>query len=96
MKNLFTNNIRRPRKLYLGQDYIMSWPYKKYMLCRFIQPTNKGYNFLNLETNKCILPRHLYPSKKFPENFWVNSLLSIDIYNPDNPVHICVHNNITP
>jgi hypothetical protein len=29
-------------------------------MCKFIQPTKCGFNFLNLNTNKCILRKHLY------------------------------------
>ena len=70
--------------LQLGRHYIVYWQnyggWKRKMVCKFIQPTKCGYNFLNLETNKCVLPRHLYPSKKHPDQklFWVNIDLKIE------------------
>lgn len=51
--------------LQLGEDYlIVTWGVKAEVF-RLIQPTQKGYNFLNLTTSKCLLKHHLYPSKKF-------------------------------
>lgn len=51
------------------------------MMCQFIQPTKCGFNFLNLNTNKCILKHHLYPSKcdyhKSGDWFWVNNRMII-------------------
>ena len=73
---------RIPVKLELGKDYLVYWSYMKKMNCRFIQPTRCGFNLLDLETNKCILPKHLYPSKC--ENhlnekwFWINRKLKIE------------------
>lgn len=34
----------------------------------FIKVTNKGYNFLNLRTNECILNRHIYQGRKLDGN----------------------------
>jgi hypothetical protein len=77
--------IRTPRKLKLGQDYIISWPSGKNMNCKLIQPTNKGYNFLNIDTHKCIMNNHMYPDKNYLNKkyanikmFWVNKRLSIN------------------
>lgn len=73
---------RRPRKLELGKHYVIWFDPKSKMMCKFIQPTKCGFNFLNLDTNKCVLNGHLYPSKC--ENhlsetwFWVNERLKID------------------
>jgi hypothetical protein len=65
---------RIPRKLKLGQDYIIYY-YTNKKICKFIQPkrcdfnflnlkTHKcDFNFLNLKTHKCELKQHLYPSK---------------------------------
>lgn len=51
-------------KLTLGVEYDLRWKSdKKSIRHKLIQVTDKGFNFLNLETNKCILKRHLYPSK---------------------------------
>ena len=54
---------RRPRKLKLGKYYMVRFKYGNMMLCKFIQPTKCGFNFLNITSNKCILRKHLYPSK---------------------------------
>lgn len=55
---------RTPRNLILGEVYtVMMWG-RKLTTCQFIQPTEKGYNFLDLETSKCILKHHIYPWKK--------------------------------
>lgn len=73
---------RLPQKLKLGKHYVVSFGYKKLIMCKFIQPTKCGFNFLNLDTNKCILGKHLYPSKC--ENhlsgdwFWINERMNID------------------
>lgn len=63
MKN--NNQIRRiPRQLKLGKHYAVHYaPFGKIYICKFIQPTKCGFNFLDLDTNKCILKHHLYPSK---------------------------------
>ena len=56
---------RKPVKLELGADYEVRWyRYTYTTICRFIKPTKCGFNLLNLETNKCILPTHLYKSKR--------------------------------
>ena len=39
------------------------------MTCRFIQVTQFGYNFLNEETNQCVLARHLYVPTKMRDNY---------------------------
>lgn len=50
-----------PRKFVLGGNYLMiGKTYERKV--RLIQPTLKGFNFLNLETNKCVFKNHLYPS----------------------------------
>ena len=73
---------RRPEKLKLGKHYIVSWGWKNKMVCKFIQPTKCGFNFLNLETNKCILKNHVYPSKcenhQSGDWYWFNKLLKIE------------------
>lgn len=52
-------------KLELGSDYSVGFGvYDRHIVdCKFIQVTEKGFNLLNLKTNKCILKRHLYISK---------------------------------
>ena len=73
---------RRPKKLKLGKHYVIWFGFQNKMMCKFIQPTKCGFNFLNLDTNKCILRQHLYPSKC--ENhlsgdwFWINERMNID------------------
>jgi hypothetical protein len=81
---------RIPIKLDLGKDYFIWWGWNSKLRrrvlyrCRLIQPTAKGFNFLNLETSKCMLPVHLYPSKHpnhIKDNntwFWVNSRMGIE------------------
>ena len=56
------------KELHLGQYYTIAYT-NKYMftypqvLCKFVKVTPKGYNLLNVKTNKCIMKKHLYPSK---------------------------------
>ena len=73
-------HVRRfPTELKLGSAYKLRWKNSWWlgdMNCIFIQPTKCGFNFLNLETHKCVLPHHLYPSKK-DGKFWVNENLII-------------------
>ena len=78
------NNIvkRRPKQLNFGSHYIVYYNYNNKMTCKFIQPTRCGFNFLDLNTNKCILKQHLYPSKcenHLSEDwFWINEYLNIE------------------
>jgi len=37
---------------------------RSHILCEFIKVTSKGFNFLNLETAKCMFKNHLY-SKRY-------------------------------
>jgi hypothetical protein len=54
-------------KLVLGEEFKVGVRLKNNFVigsvCRFIKVTPKGYNFLNLETNKVIFGRHFYPAK---------------------------------
>jgi len=54
--------------LVLGENFTIGVRLKNnYILgstCKFIKVTPKGYNFLNLETNKVIFSHHFYPSKE--------------------------------
>ena len=43
----------------LGEEYWVKWG-RKWVLCRFIKVTRKGFNLLNLETHKCLVRHHLY------------------------------------
>lgn len=58
-------NKRVFRNYTLGEVYLTSWyGGNKRMICKFIKVTEKGYNFLDVRTNTCILKQHLYRSKK--------------------------------
>ena len=54
-------------ELILGNDYVVFW--SNYHGCtpirtvKFIKVTAKGYNFLDLKTNTCVLKNHLYKNK---------------------------------
>ena len=51
------------KEMKLGSDYMVRLDGKWY-LCRFVKVTRKGFNLLDLKTNKCIIkPRHLYAPK---------------------------------
>jgi len=52
------------RNLKLGENYLVYYNYTKKLNCKLIKVTRKGYNLLNIDTNKCILRQHLYPSRK--------------------------------
>lgn len=84
MQNKFlTSNSRRPVKLTLGQEYIVSI-FGKSHYCLFIQTTTKGFNFLDLDTNKCILLHHLYVSKISSDETWFFVNCVINIYKNNN------------
>lgn len=63
MKYDFFSNKRLVR-IDLGEECLVSMWGKTPRHCKLIQPTPKGYNFLDLATNKCILTPHIYPYKK--------------------------------
>lgn len=55
------------RTLSLGDEYrVMTNSYNN-LHCKLIKVTPKGYNLLNIETNKCVLYPHIYPSK-YPQH----------------------------
>lgn len=61
----------------LGKEYLISsFPIKskkslhKARRVKLIKATAKGYNFLDVESNKCILKRHLYPNKSNQIVLW--------------------------
>ena len=77
-------NVKRvPVKLLLGTDYTVWFSYKHKKSCRFIKVTKCGYNLLNMDTNKCILKQHLYPSKYKNHSsgdwFFINEYLKIEV-----------------
>lgn len=59
-------------KLTLGQELKVLIGQKEISNCLFIKVTNKGFNILNLDTNRCILRKHAYArgmgGKEFPKN----------------------------
>jgi len=65
-------NVRRGNQFYtlkykefvLGEVYYLQWFNALPMRCKFIQVTQYGYNFLNEDTNVCVLSKHLYVPKK--------------------------------
>lgn len=68
----------RPIELILGEDYLVMMWGSGLKFCRFIKPTPKGYNFLDLDTSKCILKRHIYPATKIgPNMFFVHENMII-------------------
>ena len=67
----FTMN--KYKELELGAFYSFGPPEKGYRLFQFIKVTKLGYNFLDVETNCCVLRRHIYrtkASRKLGENFF--------------------------
>jgi hypothetical protein len=67
---------RKPIKLKLGEHYSVRFSWNRPRICKFIKVTDKGYNFLNLKTNKCILYARLYRSScewhKSDDWFWID------------------------
>lgn len=49
-------------------------------VCKFIRVTKTGYNFLNVDTGKCIFRKHWYKSKKTGEFFVHRSVSIKEIY----------------
>lgn len=72
---------RKPIKLKVGKKYNIFWAVDSIKTCVFIQPTEHGFNFLDIETNKCVLKQHVYPSRaenhKSGDWFWFNENLTI-------------------
>lgn len=80
MKNIY------PVKLEIGKHYILWFRLgsgaKYKMLCKFIQVTRCGYNFLNLDANKCVLKHHLYKIKNINYSsgnwFYISKTITIN------------------
>jgi hypothetical protein len=57
----------RPVKLELGSEYHMDAGYPRVfnniVRVKFIQPTEKGFNFIDIKTHKCVMTKHIYVSK---------------------------------
>ncbi len=77
MKTVFPRDFYR-MYVQLGELFLYKPHYKTQHIVKFIKVTPKGFNFLDIETHKCILLKHCYdPSwsgKKIPNNikqFWV-------------------------
>lgn len=79
------------RELILGETYMVGWSPDSMKEYKLIQPTKKGFNFLNLKTSKCLLKQHFYAKgfmiKPLPKNtqeyrfvIWVNGLRVYDAY----------------
>ena len=66
------------QKLSLGLLYSMTSKYQHTITVKFIKVTKTGYNFLNIETNKCVCKYHLYPFKKNKDMIF---LIPISYYN---------------
>lgn len=67
----------------LGKIYTFSFCYYSYhsFFVKFIQTTEKGFNLLDIRSNKCILKKHIYKNKydKFiiPEHWIIESGVKI-------------------
>ena len=73
---------RKSIELIVGKHYIVNLGKKNFEICKFIQTTKHGFNFLNLDTNKCFLKRHIYQNK-FDRSgktniFYINKFLQIN------------------
>ena len=56
----------REETFILGEDINILWGWhvnRRRVPCEFIKVTPKGFNFLNLETNKCVFKHHLYTKR---------------------------------
>ena len=81
------NFVNKPIKLSLGDQLVISMFGKALPNCVFIKVTRKGFNILNLDTNRTILKHHLYgkgmAGKEYPvrgnitHKFWVPSYMEI-------------------
>ena len=95
----FKNNFRGYyTTLSLGEEYIVTTRYFGKITgskaCRFIKVTTKGFNLLDLETNRTILKTHLYmkgmQGKEYPKSgpikgkFMVPEWVHIERFNKEN------------
>ena len=48
----------------LGDLYEVQYG-SRILLCKFIKVTNMGYNFLHINSNMCVYPKHLYIPRKW-------------------------------
>jgi len=80
--NYSLKNIR------LGDLYYFRFDFSRIThICKFIKVTRKGFNFLDVNTNQCVLKHHLYArgmaGKEFPKNIsevkvWIPSIFDIE------------------
>lgn len=60
----------QPVTLSIGDDLVVHYGNKCMPNCRFIKTTRKGFNILNLDTDRCVLKRPVYAKgmghKDFP------------------------------
>jgi hypothetical protein len=68
-----------PMFLEVGKHYILVIR-KKIIIAKFIKTTKKGFNFLNLNTNECIMKRHIYRFKNKYEDEYVENLYWVSKY----------------
>ena len=58
-------------KLSLGDNLTVTSSFGYKMRCRFVKVTPKGFNLLNLDTNRMVLKRHIYgigmAGKEYPK-----------------------------
>jgi len=74
-------------KLELGKYYILSVQLQNNWILesklRFIKVTQKGFNFLNEETHKCVFKNHFYCKNESME-FWLPKQIKIRNIYYDN------------
>jgi hypothetical protein len=56
----FSNARFYERTFNLGDDLVFIRGNKVHLNCRFVKVTRKGFNILDLDTNRCLLQKHLY------------------------------------
>ena len=60
------------KELHLGDNLEVTIGNKKYLNCRFIKVTRKGFNILNMDTDRVLLKNHLYGKgmgkKEYPKS----------------------------
>lgn len=71
-----TTVVRYPHKIEHGAYYLITI-FGRPMRVQFIQPTERGFNFLNLNTAKCVLKRHVYLQKGTKNTFWLGNYCQI-------------------
>lgn len=63
MENNWNAKPKKIIELILGKEYIFVFKHGGYTKTKFIKVSPKGYNFLELNTSRCVLNSHLYKSK---------------------------------